>query len=132
MSCSERTIKIGTLVTDSITEETVSETIDLLTSSSTPVRLTSFTDGHGSIVVRVSVTDSGYSTGKFSLGRIDGSGADGTVHDDLVLPGDGNEKIGMVWTTSGSEEGPALYHQALRTVGAHETVTYKVTLDPTA
>ena len=132
MSCAERAIEIKTLITESITEEGVSETINLATDSATPVRLTSFTSGTGSLIIRVSATGSGYSTGTFNLARIDSAGDDGTITDMLVLPGDGGEKIGMVWTTDGSDVGPALYHQALRTVGSHETVSYKVTLDTTA
>ena len=129
---SERTIKIESLVTDSITEEGVSETVALTANATDKTAISSFILGTGAIIIRVTVTGSGYSNGIFVLVRKDTS-TDGVVHDLNVLDSDDGERVGFVWDGAA---GPFIQHNVLRTgtsLGAVDAeITYKITLDTTA
>jgi hypothetical protein len=129
---SERTIKIESLVTDSVTEEGVSETVDLTANAVDKTAITSFVLPTGALIIRVTVTGTGYSNGIFVLVRKDPS-VDGVIHDLSILDGDDGERVGFVWDGAA---GPSIQHNALRTgtsIGAlDEEITYKITLDTTA
>jgi len=129
---SERTIKIESLVTDSITEEGVSETIALTANATGKTPITSFALGTGALIIRVTVTGTGYSNGIFVLVRKDAA-VDGTVQDLTVLDSDDGERVGFVWDGAG---GPSIQHNVVRTGTSlgplTEEITYKITLDTTA
>lgn len=129
----ERTIKIATLISDSSTETSVSETITLTANQvDTTALQTIFTATTGVVVARVSVAGTGYSMGVFVLVR-KSEAEDGTVIDLNVLGGTQGERIGFVWTGASP---PALQHKVVRTVAApnaiDEEVAYRITLDTTA
>ena len=128
-SCpSERPIEIKTLVTDTIIEESVSETIVLTAGQIDQTALTTFVSARGTLIVRVSVSGSGYSAGIFTLVRNDS--ADGIVHDITTKDGDLGERVGLVWDGAA---GPSLLHKVIRSSGdLTEEITYRLTLDTAA